>query len=43
MRANNNGGSTVSLASTRAEISEPHSEAYAATKGGIVALKHAIA
>ncbi len=43
MRANDNGGSIVSLASTRAEMSEPNTEAYAATKGGIVALTHALA
>ncbi|MFJ7184368.1 glucose 1-dehydrogenase [Lysinibacillus xylanilyticus] len=43
MRANANGGSIVSIASTRAEMSEPHTEAYAATKGGIVALTHALA
>ena len=43
MRTNVNGGSIVSLASTRAEMSEPHTEAYAATKGGIVALTHALA
>ncbi|MGE8003228.1 glucose 1-dehydrogenase [Lysinibacillus sp. NPDC093216] len=43
MRANNNGGSIVSIASTRAEMSEPHTEAYAATKGGIVAFTHALA
>ncbi|WP_155591889.1 SDR family NAD(P)-dependent oxidoreductase [Lysinibacillus cavernae] len=43
MRYNAKGGSIVSLASTRAEMSEPNSEAYAATKGGIVALTHALA
>ncbi|MGE7841427.1 SDR family NAD(P)-dependent oxidoreductase [Lysinibacillus sp. NPDC093712] len=43
MRTNENGGSIVSLASTRAFMSEPHTEAYAATKGGIVALTHALA
>lgn len=37
------GGSIVNLASTRALMSEPNSEAYAATKGGIVALTHALA
>ncbi|KMJ58914.1 3-ketoacyl-ACP reductase [Bacillus sp. LL01] len=37
------GGSIVNIASTRAEMSEPNSEAYAATKGGIVALTHALA
>ncbi|WP_273834688.1 SDR family NAD(P)-dependent oxidoreductase [Guptibacillus sedimenti] len=38
-----NGGSIVNIASTRATMSEPNSEAYAATKGGIVALTHALA
>jgi NAD(P)-dependent dehydrogenase (short-subunit alcohol dehydrogenase family) len=38
-----NGGSIVNIASTRASMSEPNSEAYAATKGGIVALTHALA
>jgi len=37
------GGSIVSISSTRAVMSEPNSEAYAATKGGIVALTHAMA
>ncbi len=37
------GGSIVNIASTRAIMSEPDSEAYAATKGGIVALTHALA
>ena len=43
MRNNIRGGAIVSLASTRAEMSEPYTEAYAATKGGIVALTHALA
>ncbi|MBB6669213.1 SDR family NAD(P)-dependent oxidoreductase [Cohnella nanjingensis] len=37
------GGSIVNIASTRALQSEPNSEAYAATKGGIVSLTHALA
>ncbi|MCU4166432.1 glucose 1-dehydrogenase [Carboxylicivirga caseinilyticus] len=37
------GGSIVNIASTRAIMSEPNSEAYAASKGGIVALTHAMA
>ncbi len=37
------GGSIVNISSTRANMSEPHSEAYAASKGGIVALTHALA
>ncbi|KHF41766.1 SDR family NAD(P)-dependent oxidoreductase [Halalkalibacter okhensis] len=36
-------GSIINLASTRAEMSEPHSEAYAASKGAIVALTHSLA
>lgn len=43
MRLNKNGGSIVSMASTRAHMSEPHTESYAAAKGGIVALTHALA
>ncbi|UII56300.1 SDR family oxidoreductase [Cytobacillus spongiae] len=37
------GGAIINIASTRAFMSEPNSEAYAATKGGIVALTHALA
>ncbi|MFT3751720.1 MAG: glucose 1-dehydrogenase [Paludibacter sp.] len=37
------GGSIVNIASTRAFMSEPNSEAYAASKGGILALTHALA
>lgn len=33
----------VAIASTRAHMSEPDTEAYAASKGGIVALTHALA
>ncbi|MBW4935892.1 SDR family oxidoreductase [Marinobacter sp. F4206] len=36
-------GAIVNMASTRALQSEPETEAYAATKGGIVALTHALA
>lgn len=36
-------GSIVNISSTRAVMSEPNSEAYAASKGGIVALTHALA
>jgi NAD(P)-dependent dehydrogenase (short-subunit alcohol dehydrogenase family) len=39
----NGGGSIVNIASTRAFMSESDSEAYAASKGGIVALTHALA
>jgi len=37
------GGAIVNLASTRARQSEPDSEAYAASKGGLLALTHALA
>lgn len=37
------GGAIVNMASTRAFQSEPHSEAYAAAKGAMVALTHALA
>lgn len=43
MKENEEGGSIVNIASTRAAMSEPNSEAYAATKGGILALTHALA
>ncbi|WP_462411371.1 glucose 1-dehydrogenase [Neobacillus sp. Marseille-QA0830] len=43
MRENEAGGSIVNIASTRALMSEPNSESYAATKGGIVAITHALA
>jgi NAD(P)-dependent dehydrogenase (short-subunit alcohol dehydrogenase family) len=36
-------GAIVNIASTRAIQSEPKSEAYAASKGGVVALTHALA
>jgi len=37
------GGRIVNIASTRALMSEPNSEAYAASKGGLVAVTHALA
>ena len=37
------GGAIVTIASTRARQSEPETEAYAASKGGLVALTHALA
>ena len=37
------GGSIVNISSTRAIMSEPNTEAYTASKGGIVALTHALA
>ncbi len=36
-------GAIVNIASTRALQSEPNTEAYAASKGGVVALTHALA
>jgi len=36
-------GAIVNVASTRALQSEPHTEAYSAAKGGVVALSHALA
>ncbi len=36
-------GGVVTIASTRAHMSEPDTEAYAASKGGIIALTHALA
>jgi NAD(P)-dependent dehydrogenase (short-subunit alcohol dehydrogenase family) len=36
-------GSIVNIASTRALMSEPGTEAYSASKGGLVALTHATA
>ncbi|KKK37767.1 3-ketoacyl-ACP reductase [Mesobacillus campisalis] len=43
MRKNENGGAIVNIASTRAIMSEPNSEAYAASKGGITGITHALA
>jgi NAD(P)-dependent dehydrogenase (short-subunit alcohol dehydrogenase family) len=39
----NNKGAIVNISSTRAHMSEPNSEAYAASKGGVYALTHALA
>jgi NAD(P)-dependent dehydrogenase (short-subunit alcohol dehydrogenase family) len=36
-------GAIVNIASTRAWMSEPHTEAYAASKAGIIGLTHALA
>lgn len=36
-------GAIVNIASTRAYMSEPHTEAYSASKGGVIALTHALA
>lgn len=38
-----NNGAIVNIASTRALMSEPHTEAYSASKGGLVSLTHALA
>lgn len=43
MRTNPQGGSVVNISSTRAWMSEPDTEAYAASKGAIFALTHAMA
>ncbi|WP_440109177.1 SDR family NAD(P)-dependent oxidoreductase [Paenibacillus sp. QZ-Y1] len=43
MKHNEHGGAIVNMASTRAFMSEPETEAYAASKGAIVALTHAMA
>ena len=41
--AGEGGGAIVNMVSTRAFMSEPNTEAYAASKGGLVALTHAMA
>lgn len=43
MRQNEDGGAVVNLSSTRSMMSEPNTEAYAASKGAISALTHAMA
>ncbi|KAA9006582.1 SDR family oxidoreductase [Paenibacillus spiritus] len=43
MRLNEQGGAIVHISSTRALMSEPHTEAYAASKGAIASLTHAMA
>jgi NAD(P)-dependent dehydrogenase (short-subunit alcohol dehydrogenase family) len=43
LRNNPDGGAIINISSTRAFMSEASSEAYAATKGGIIALTHALA
>jgi NAD(P)-dependent dehydrogenase (short-subunit alcohol dehydrogenase family) len=43
MVAGKHGGAIVNIASTRALMSEPDTEAYSASKGGIVAATHAMA
>lgn len=36
-------GAVLTISSTRAHMSEPHTESYAASKGGLLALTHALA
>lgn len=43
MAARRKGGAIVNIASTRAFMSEPNTEAYTASKGGIAALTHGMA
>lgn len=43
MMRDHGGGAIVNIASTRALMSEPNSESYAASKGGILSLTHALA
>jgi NAD(P)-dependent dehydrogenase (short-subunit alcohol dehydrogenase family) len=43
MRQNEKGGAIINISSTRALMSEEHSEAYAASKGGLLSLTHALA
>jgi len=43
LRQPQDGGAIVNIASTRGHQSEPHSEAYAAAKGGLLAFTHALA
>ncbi|NMO95890.1 SDR family NAD(P)-dependent oxidoreductase [Paenibacillus lemnae] len=43
MKKQESGGSIVQISSTRSVMSEPNSEAYAASKGALVALTHALA
>ena len=38
-----NGGTIINIASTRAMMSEPNTEAYSTAKGGLVTLTHALA
>ena len=43
MRDQKSGGSIVNMSSTRAYMSEPNTESYSASKGGIFAITHAMA
>ena len=42
-RSMNEGGCIINIASTRAFMSEPNTEPYSASKGGLVALTHSLA
>jgi NAD(P)-dependent dehydrogenase (short-subunit alcohol dehydrogenase family) len=43
LRRSADGGAIINIASTRALMSEPGNEAYSASKGGLLALTHALA
>jgi len=43
MRDQKNGGSIINMSSNRAYMSEPNTESYSASKGGIMAITHALA
>lgn len=43
MKTQERGGAIINISSTRAVMSEPNTEAYSASKGGISALTHAMA
>ncbi|CAN7485321.1 SDR family oxidoreductase [Paenibacillus sp. LjRoot153] len=43
MKAQERGGAIINISSTRAVMSEPNTEAYSASKGGVSALTHAMA
>ncbi|MEK5380778.1 SDR family NAD(P)-dependent oxidoreductase [Niallia sp. FSL W8-0635] len=43
MREQKNGGSIINMSSSRAYMSEPNTESYSASKGGIMAITHALA
>ncbi|PWK15648.1 SDR family NAD(P)-dependent oxidoreductase [Tumebacillus permanentifrigoris] len=43
MKEQVSGGKIINMSSTRALMSEPNTEAYAASKGGLLALTHALA
>lgn len=43
MKAQERGGAIINISSTRSVMSEPNTEAYSASKGGISALTHAMA